>query len=325
MMKHIKTIVVAVWATVMASCGEPNRQMGWYLMNEGARDSIARTPIVRVSDFRGLMMDSVETDDGMIYTINGGLKPEGKAAFANATRQHAGKKIGFCYEQKIIDNPRVNGEIRSGCWQIVLKNQELAMQVYFSLLDEMGSEADEAMPDAAEAAMEEPFCILPNTTPITYRQHADFTNLLAEIMKRYAQETKGGKVADIRKYPEFGQISKMGEPVVVPLLFIMINKENYFLLPLYDAIQKKELTSALPYSQMEEKMEETITLFVEKVLKQKRHRFASESEKVKAVRDLLKEKNLTPDTSAWSEVQLDSIYMQYDYDLFKATLAEEKI
>lgn len=304
---------------LLAACSGKKAD-GWYVLTDGVKDSVADTPIVTVADFRGLQLDSVTADGITIYTISGGLKPEKIQAFADTTEKYTGHRIGFLYKGEVIMDPRVNGRIDSGNWQITEPEREKAFTLYLHLKQTMGAEADAELPDAEEAAMEEPILLLPNTAPITFKQHIAFNKLLTALGRKYMDEKQKGISPDIRTYPEFNEIVAIGKPVIAPLLFILIQKENQYLLPLYNAIQDPELCSSLPDNRLPEKMEETFTLFVEKVLKQKRHRFGSQQEKLKAIKQLLEETGSVPDTLHWSPTQLDSIYLLYDYDLFKAAM-----
>lgn len=304
---------------LLAACGGQKAD-GWYVLTDGVKDSVADTPIVTVADFRGLQLDSVTADGITIYTISGGLKPEKIQAFADATEKYTGHRIGFLYKGEVIMDPRANGRIDSGNWQITEPEREKAFTLYLHLKQVMGAEADAELPDAEEAAMEEPILLLPNTAPITFKQHIAFNKLLTALGRKYMDEKQKGISPDIRTYPEFNEIVAIGKPIIAPLLFILIQKENQYLLPLYNAIQDPELCSSLPDSRLPEKMEETFTLFVEKVLKQKRHRFDSQQEKLEAIKQLLEETGSAPDTLHWSPAQLDSIYLLYDYDLFKAAM-----
>lgn len=304
---------------LLAACSGKKAD-GWYVLTDGVKDSVADTPIVTVADFRGLQLDSVTADGITTYTISGGLKPEKIQAFADATEKYAGHRIGFLYNGEVLIDPRVNGRIDSGNWQITEPEREKAFTLYLHLKQTMGAEADAELPDAEEAAMEEPILLLPNTAPITFKQHIAFNKLLTALGRKYMDEKQKGISPDIRTYPEFEEIVAIGKPVIAPLLFILIQKENQYLLPLYNAIQDPELCSSLPDNRLPEKMEETFTLFVEKVLKQKRHRFGSKKEKLKAIKQLLEETGSVPDTLHWSPAQLDSIYLLYDYDLFKAAM-----
>lgn len=304
---------------LLAACSGKKAD-GWYVLTDGVKDSVADTPIVTVADFRGLQLDSVTADGITIYTISGGLKPEKIQAFADATEKYTGHRIGFLYKGEVIMDPRVNGRIDSGNWQITEPEREKAFTLYLHLKQTMGAEADAELPNAEEAAMEEPILLLPNTAPITFKQHIAFNQQLTELRRKYMDEKQKGNSPDIRTYPEFNEIVAIGKPVIAPLLFILIQKENQYLLPLYNAIQDPELCSSLPDNRLPEKMEETFTLFVEKVLKQKRHRFGSKKEKLKAIKQLLEETGSVPDTLHWSPAQLDSIYLLYDYDLFKAAM-----
>lgn len=304
---------------LLAACSG-RKADGWYVLTDGVKDSVADTPIATVADFRGLQLDSVTADGITTYIISGGLKPEKIQAFADATEKYAGHRIGFLYNGEVLMDPRVNGRIDSGNWQITEPEREKAFTLYLHLKQTMGAEADAELPDAEEAAMEEPILLLPNTTPITFKQHIALTKLLTALGQKYMDEKQKGISPDIRTYPEFNEIVAIGKPVIAPLLFILIQQENQYLLPLYNAIQDPELCSSLPDSRLPEKMEETFTLFVEKVLKQKRHRFGNQQEKLKAIKQLLKDTGSVPDTLHWSPAQLDSIYLLYDYDLFKAAM-----
>lgn len=304
---------------LLAACGGQKAD-GWYVLTDGVKDSVADSPIVTVADFRGLQLDSATADGVTTYVLSGGLKPEKVQVFADATEKNTGRRIGFLYKGEVIMDPRVNGRIDSGNWQIVQQDREKAFTLYLQLKQVMGAEADAELPDAEEAAMEEPILLLPNTAPITFKQHIAFNQLLTELRRKYMDEKQKGGSPDIRTYPEFHEIVAIGKPVIAPLLFILIQQENQYLLPLYNAIQDPELCSALPDSRLPEKMEETFTLFVEKVLKQKRHRFGTQQEKLQAIKQLLKDTGSVPDTLHWSPAQLDSIYLLYDYDLFKAAM-----
>lgn len=304
---------------LLAACSGQKAD-GWYVLTDGVKDSVADTPIATVADFRGLQLDSVTADGITTYIISGGLKPERIQAFADATEKYAGHRIGFLYNGEVLMDPRVNGRIDSGNWQITEPEREKAFTLYLHLKQTMGAEADAELPDAEEAAMEEPILLLPNTAPITFKQHIAFNQLLTKLRRKYMDDKQKGSSPDIRTYPEFNEIVAIGKPVIAPLLFILIQKENQYLLPLYNAIQDPELCSSLPDSRLPEKMEDTFTLFVEKVLKQKRHRFGSQQEKLKAIKQLLEETGSVPDTLHWSPAQLDSIYLLYDYDLFKAAM-----
>lgn len=304
---------------LLAACSGKKAD-GWYVLTDGVKDSVADTPIVTVSDFRGLQLDSATADGVTTYILSGGLKPEKVQVFADATEKYTGHRIGFLYNGEVLIDPRVNGRIDSGNWQITEPEREKAFTLYLHLKQTMGAEADAELPDAEEAAMEEPILLLPNTAPITFKQHIAFNKLLTALGRKYMDEKQKGISPDIRTYPEFEEIVAIGKPVIAPLLFILIQKENQYLLPLYNAIQDPELCSSLPDNRLPEKMEETFTLFVEKVLKQKRHRFGSKKEKLKAIKQLLEETGSVPDTLHWSPAQLDSIYLLYDYDLFKAAM-----
>ena len=107
-------LAVLLWA-----CGGPVRPDGWYLIEDGVSDSVARAPVVTVEDFDRLRLDSVVTADGLVaYQIVGRLKKDRIGAFARATERAVGHRIGFLYEGTVLCCPRVNMRIDSGSFAV---------------------------------------------------------------------------------------------------------------------------------------------------------------------------------------------------------------
>ena len=136
--KAIKDTCGCLLASSLLAACSGQKADGWYVLTDGVKDSVADTPIVTVSDFRGLQLDSATADGVTTYVLSGGLKPEKVQAFVDATEKNIGHRIGFLYKGEVIMDPRVNGRIDSGNWQIVQQDREKAFTLYLHLKQTMG-------------------------------------------------------------------------------------------------------------------------------------------------------------------------------------------
>ena len=163
--------------------------------------------------------------------------------------------------------------------------------------------------------------ILPNAEPIQYKQHFQFSDLLNKLHQQWLADGKEGKQKALKDYPEFQKLASMGRCITAPLIIQLMLEEYHYLLPLYETIQDPELCAPAQIKDADQRVEETITLFVTKVMKHPRTHFKNKAQKLKAMRELVKdEKNNISLTTA----QLDSILLLYDYDLWEGVLQMNK-
>ena len=297
------------------------RPDGWYLVENHSSDSLSANPILTVVDFQSLRVDSVSAQGVTSYQIYGSTKPEKTKIFGDATEKQIGKEIAFVYCGRVLDNPRVNARIESGNWSLSFTDRKEALQVYNDLRQRMGQLADLPMTNQQEQMEQKPIYILPNAEPIQYKQHFQFSELLNKLHLQWLADAKDCKQKVLKDYPEFHQLSDMGRCIIAPLIIQLMFEEYHYLLPLYEAVQNPEFCAPAHVKDTDERVEVTLTLFVTKVMKQPRTLFKNDTEKLKAMRELVKDEYRP---KSMSDAQLDSILLQYDYDLWKGVLQMNK-
>lgn len=105
---------------------------GWYVIEKGKEDTIGRIPIVTVSDFSELRLDSFIHQDETLYQIIGCVKESKRKTWADTTEVLIGKSIGFIYNGQVVCSPVVNCRIESGNFAITTNRK----QIYYELLKE---------------------------------------------------------------------------------------------------------------------------------------------------------------------------------------------
>lgn len=120
--------------------GGRKRTNGWYRVISGQQDSLSAMPIVSVTDFEKVRLDSTESimhPEETIYQITGKVKDNCVKAWADATEQSIGKYIAFVYNNKVITNPMVNARIDSGNFAISSMNGTEIKKLYQIMQEEI--------------------------------------------------------------------------------------------------------------------------------------------------------------------------------------------
>lgn len=108
---------------------------GWYFITDIKTDAIDKTPILTVSDFKYLRLES---DDMEIW---GEVKTDKVKVWADATEKAIGKHIGFLYNGRLISKPQVNMRIEGGRFNIIesemTKKEGTMREIYENLMKEM--------------------------------------------------------------------------------------------------------------------------------------------------------------------------------------------
>ena len=136
----LSAVVIILFST---SCKQSNeRPNGWYFITSNTTDSLSSKPIVTVTDFETIKLDSFVTQDHPVqYEIVGKLKAEKSKDFADATEKSIGHPIGFLYNGKIICSPVPNARIESGNFSItppeLYTNKDEMIRIYDDLKKEM--------------------------------------------------------------------------------------------------------------------------------------------------------------------------------------------
>ena len=111
---------------------------GWYAIKVPETDITDREPIVTVTDFEKIQIDSIINSSGiMVYQIIGKIKEEKINVWADATEKSIGNQIGFIYDGHIIASPKVNQRIDSGNFAISTNTKVDLKQIYNLIYQEM--------------------------------------------------------------------------------------------------------------------------------------------------------------------------------------------
>ena len=318
-MKTKNLLIAFLIGKLLVSCMQ-TRPDGWYLVENHTSDSLSGKPILAIDDFQSLKIDSVTAQEATVYLIYGATKPEKTKPFADATEKHIGKEIAFVYQGRVLDHPRVNARIESGNWALSFTDSKEAQQVYKDLRQRMGQWADVPMTNQQQIEQKLIY-ILPNAEPILYKQHFQFSDLLNKLHQQWLADGKDGKQKSLKDYPEFQQLTDMGRCITAPLIIQLMLEEYHYLLPLYEAVQDSALCAPTQLKDYDERVAATLTLFVTKVMKQPRTLFKNDSEKLATMKGLVKDEYRP---KSMSDAQLDTLLLQYDYDLWKGVLQMNK-
>lgn len=113
------TFLTVLLSLSLTSCNRStavqHRENGWYLITDEGADSLATVPIATVKDFIALELDS---DASGTYVISGKISGHKQGAWADATEQAVGQRIGFVFNDTVITAPQINTRIESGHFQI---------------------------------------------------------------------------------------------------------------------------------------------------------------------------------------------------------------
>lgn len=118
-MKKNELLLLTILSIGFVSCNF-NRPNGWYYITDGANDSVSSNPIVTITDFETLILDSsVSIQKGEItYQIIGTMNEQASKKWADATEKSIGKRIGFIYNDEVVCDPYINCRIESGSFAI---------------------------------------------------------------------------------------------------------------------------------------------------------------------------------------------------------------
>ena len=134
----MKKILFDIWVlTIMllgvVSC-QFDRPKGWYYLTNGATDSLSNKPIVTITDFETLRLDSSVNKKGeIIYQIVGTFNKEASTKWADATEKSIGKRIGFIYNNEVVCDPYVNCQINNGAFAISTNGEYNIKELYKKL------------------------------------------------------------------------------------------------------------------------------------------------------------------------------------------------
>ncbi len=129
-------LIAAVAASGVAGGGVRtgiHRENGWYHITPGRADSIAPRPVLAVKEFMYLRLDTNVFGYPMIA---GQTCRHKQKAWADATEQAIGCRIGLVIDDTVVTAPRVNCRIESGAFAISTPDGRGLATLYSRLLAE---------------------------------------------------------------------------------------------------------------------------------------------------------------------------------------------
>ena len=116
-----------------------HRENGWYRIIDNSTNSIAPYPIVTVKELINLRVD---TDFYGKSVLVGNMGKHKRKAWADATEQAIGKRIGFVFNDSVLTSPQVNARIESGNFQISTLQEYDMESLYHQLIQEKRDSLD---------------------------------------------------------------------------------------------------------------------------------------------------------------------------------------
>lgn len=134
----IATLFVLCAGCLACQNNKAELKNGWYFITDKDTNATSKTPIVTVTDFETVRLDSSANPAGtVIYQIVGKIKQNKVQAWADATEKSIGKQIGFLYGGEVIAAPRLNQRIESGNFAISTNRDYDLKALYQAICKEM--------------------------------------------------------------------------------------------------------------------------------------------------------------------------------------------
>lgn len=276
---------------------------GWYHL-DGHSDKPIGKPFATIEDFAWLILDSGEVagSDDILYHIVGKIREDRIDTFAVETGKAVGKQIGFLYDGKVVHNPRVNMPLSAGRFSINLYpgyDSEKANAVFRDLRQQLANyqRADTIMTSDDMARFDSLY--------VAWRENY-FTNPAT----MFSSNTSDAK--NLEQYP---LLMDMGKKIIPSIITRLPVRSDYFALTLYDDLQDVDSLKCPPHSASEhERVQITLKKYIEAKTGKKKRGFASDTEKIAAIKKLIAEYNWTPD-STYTEAERDSMILDMDYEI----------
>lgn len=306
-MKKIAYFIYVIPALFSLVCCYPtstsDKPNGWYFLDNNAEIETTN-PIVVVKDFAYLRLDSgmVANTNKPIYEIIGKVKEAKVKTFADATEKAIGKKIGFLYNDKILNAPSPNMRLESGNFSINLSSaysSKEAHSVYKELRKEMSDDED-------------------MDSPLTEEEMQRFDSLFMAWKENYRTNPItqiSSNTNDAKKLEQYSLLLEMGKRIIPCIITRLPVKNDFFALTLYDDLQDIDSLTCFDYSQGEQyRVQMTLKKYIEAKTGKKKRKFASDKEKIQAIKELCAIHGGEIDSS-YTEAEIDSIFLNTEYEI----------
>jgi len=278
------SFVSLIFCFVSCHSSNADKENGWYRLDDHSEVAVG-DPIVTVKDFAFLRLDSgiFRDNNEVIYEISGKVKQDKIKIYADETEKAIGKKIGFLYDGKVLCSPSPNMRIEGGHFSITLSGYTSAEvhSIYNALRKELWEDMDLNASLTSEEMQR--FDSLYTAWRMNYH-----TNPIT----RLSSNTNAAK--NLEQYP---LLLEMG-PRIIPLLITRLPVRSDFF--------------ALTGEQFRVQM--TLKKYIEAKTGKKKREFASDEEKIKALKELITVYGWETD-SLYTEEERDSVLLDMDYEI----------
>lgn len=296
------SFVSLIFCFVSCHSSNADKENGWYRLDDHSEVAVG-DPIVTVKDFAFLRLDSgiFRDNNEVIYEISGKVKQDKIKIYADETEKAIGKKIGFLYDGKVLCSPSPNMRIEGGHFSITLPGYTSAEvhSIYNALRKELWEDMDLNASLTSEEMQR--FDSLYTAWRMNYH-----TNPIT----RLSSNTNAAK--NLEQYP---LLLEMG-PRIIPLLITRLPvRSDFFALTLYDDLQDIDSLKCVDYSNGEQfRVQMTLKKYIEAKTGKKKREFASDEEKIKALKELITVYGWETD-SLYTEEERDSVLLDMDYEI----------
>ena len=127
----MKVKFLILTSIALGGCAAGHRANGWYPVADNPENMIEGKAIITTKDFDVLSIDTTSFPE--MAFIEGKVKPDKVQAWAQATENRIGKRIGFVFNDSVIMAPTIHCRIESGTFTINSPDKTLINKIYNSL------------------------------------------------------------------------------------------------------------------------------------------------------------------------------------------------
>lgn len=300
---------------------------GWYHVDKSLSDSIVKPAIITIKDIVDVKLDSIFSEiTGTTYAVIARVSKDKKVVLADATEKAIGRTIAYISDGKVVMNPMVHARIDGGRFQITGDDDAEIKEVYRRILKSYSpGEVDYEEPYSLynDPLMDEP--VTPGSD-LTMRDVMRFDSLLNAWERNYRTDIKtmvSSNTASSKELEQYPHLLAMGKKVLPMLVPYLANRNNFFMLMLYDDLQDNEkLKSTYTRDGEQGRAQETVRLYVEDRLGEGERIFKSDKEKIEAMKALLDKYGGYAQEDFYSKEKRDSILVNTNYEILEAILGE---
>lgn len=122
---------------------------------------------------------------------------------------------------------------------------------------------------------------------------------------------------DAKNLEQYPLLLEMGKRIIPCIITRLPVKSDFFALTLYDDLQDVDSLKCFDYSQGEQyRVQMTLKKYIEAKTGKKKREFASDAEKIKAIKELCAMRGGEIDSS-YTEAEIDSMFLNTEYEIIE--------